>query len=277
MNSLEGKVALITGAGNKRSMGHQIAVRLAKEGADVVVNDIYAVPKSLFPGDENWGGLNEVVKEIEVLGREALAVVADISNSQNVDKMVSKTLRKFGKIDILVHCAAIHGPMAINVVDLDEEAFERIQAVNLTGTFLVSKAVARHMIKDGEGKKIVIFSSLAGTFGVPGIAGYVASKWGIIGLAKSLALELAPYHINVNIINPGIVFTNIMDESFAEMAEADGITWDEARKKNQAMLSSRIPWGRAGTTEEIADLVFFLVSDQSNYITGQAINISGGE
>jgi len=277
MNSLEGKVALITGAGNKRSMGYQIAVRLAKEGANVVVNDIYAVPKSLFPGDENWGGLDEVVKEIKALGREALAVVADVSSSQDVDKMVSKTLGKFGKIDILVHCAATHGPMATKVVDLDEEVFKRIQAVNVTGTFLVSKAVAKHMIKDGEGKKIVIFSSVAGTFGVPGIAGYVASKWGIIGLAKSLALELAPYHINVNIINPGMIFTNISDEHFAAMAEANGTTWDEARKKNHAMVSSRNPWGRLGTTEEIADLVFFLVSGQSNYITGQAINISGGE
>lgn len=277
MKSLEGKVALITGAGNKRSMGHQITLRLAREGANVAVNDICSVPKSLFPGDENWGGLDEVVQETKALGSEALAVVADVSSSRDVDKMVSETLEKFGKIDILVHCAATHGPMATKVVDLDEEAFKRIQAVNVTGTFLVSKAVARHMIKNGEGKKIVIFSSLAGTSGMPGIAGYVASKWSIIGLAKSLALELAPYHINVNVINPGMVFTNITDEYFTAMAEADGTTWEEARKKNHAMVSSRNPWGRIGTTEEIADLVFFLVSGQSNYITGQAINISGGD
>ncbi|MFC2070145.1 SDR family NAD(P)-dependent oxidoreductase [Chloroflexota bacterium] len=277
MGSLEGKVALVTGAGNKRSMGHQVALRLAREGAHLVVNDIYAVPKSLLPGDENWGGLDEVIKEINALNREALAVVADVSRSQDVDKMVSEILGKFGKIDILVHCAAIHGPMGTKVVDLDEEDFKRIQSVNVTGTFLISRAVARHMIKDGEGKKIVIFSSVAGTSGMPGIAGYVASKWGIIGLAKSLALELAPYHINVNIINPGMIFTNITDKHFAEMAEADGTTWDEAREKNHERANSRIPLGRLGTTEEVADLVSFLVSDQSNYITGQAISISGGD
>jgi NAD(P)-dependent dehydrogenase (short-subunit alcohol dehydrogenase family) len=156
--------------------------------------------------------------------------------------------------------------MATKVVDLDEEVFKRIQAINVTGTFLICKAVARHMVKDGEGKKTIIFSSLAGTLGMPGIAGYVASKWGIIGLGKSLALELAPYHINVNIINPGTVYTNITDEYFTAMVEADSTTWDEARKKNHAMMGSRNSWGRLGTTEEIADLVFFLVSGQSNYM-----------
>ena len=277
MKFLKGKVALVTGAGSKRSMGHEIALRLAKEGANVVVTDINAAPKSLFPGDENWNGLEEVVKKIEDMGRKGLDVRADISNSEDVENIVSKTMRKFGKIDILAHCAATHGPMGTNIVDLDEDDFKRIQEVNLLGTFLICKAVARHMVNDGNGKKIVIFSSLAGTFGEAGIAGYVASKWGIIGLAKSLALELAPYHINVNVINPGIVFTNIMDESFAEYARTERTTWDEARKINQEMMNSRIPWGRAGTTEEIADLTLFLVSDQSNYITGQAINIAGGE
>ncbi len=276
MSSLEGKVAMVTGAASKRGMGHAIALRFAKEGADVVVTDKFATPRSLFPGDEDWGGLPDIVAEIEVTGRKAMAETIDISVSKEVDALVDKTVKKFGKIDILVHAAAIRGPVGVPVVDLSEKDIRAVIDVDLVGSFLICKAVAKDMIKRGEGGRIVIFCSLAGTHGVPGSAAYSAAKYGTIGLTKSLALELAQYKINVNGINPGMIVTNLRDDSFTRMAEADGTTWEEARKKDHDMLSTRIPWGRLGTPEEAADLAYFLCSDLSTYITGEAIALGGG-
>jgi 3-oxoacyl-[acyl-carrier protein] reductase len=276
MNSLEGKVALVTGAASKRGMGRAITLRLAREGANVVIVDKYAAPRSLFPGDEEWGGLDAEVAEIESLGGKALAMVVDVSNSQEIDKAVAKALEKFKKIDILVHCAAIHGPATTPIAEFAEEDWRRVLDVNLTGSFLISKAVAKSMIARGEGGKIVLIASMAGMHGVAGSGAYCASKYGVIGLAKTLALELAPHKINVNAINPGAIITNIMDEAFAEMAKELGITWDEARERDHQKMSAGIPLGRFGTTDETADLVFFLVSDMSTYITGETIGIGGG-
>jgi NAD(P)-dependent dehydrogenase (short-subunit alcohol dehydrogenase family) len=276
MNSLTGKVAMVTGAASKRGMGHAIAVRLAGEGADIVVTDKFAAPRSMFPGDEEWGGLDVIVAELEALGRKALASTMDISVSKEIDAVVAKTLEKFGKIDILVHAAAIRGPVGVPIVDLDEKDIRNIIDVDLVGAFLTCKAVARTMVERNEGGKIVIICSSAGLKGVPGSAAYSAAKWGAIGMTKSLALELAKYHINVNGINPSMFVTNLRDESFSRMAEAEGITWEEARKKDQEALARMIPWGRLGTAEEIADLAYFLVSDQSRYMTGEVIVLGGG-
>ena len=276
MSSLKGKVAMVTGAASKRGMGHAIALRLARKGADVVVADKFAAPKSLFPGDEGWGGLNDIVAEIKALGRKALAVTMDINVSREIDTAIDKTLKQFGKIDILVHAAAIRGPVGVPVVDLSEKDIRAIIDIDLVGSFLICKAVARGMISKGEGGKIVIFCSLAGTKGVPGSAAYGAAKYGTIGLTKSLALELAKYKINVNGINPGMIVTNLRDETFAKTAKAEGITWEEARKKDQEPLAAHIPWGRLGTPEEAADLAYFLVSDQSTYVTGEVIALGGG-
>jgi len=189
MKSLEGKVAMVTGAASKRGMGHAVVVRLAAEGADVVILDKYAAPKSIWPGEEGWGGLEAVVGEIKSQGREALAVVADISNSKAVDEAVAKALDKFGKIDILVHCGGIRGSMTTPITDLTEEEWRAIIDVNLTGSFLISKAVARTMIPDGEGKKIVLIGSMAALKGYAGSSGYCASKHGILGLGRTLAAE----------------------------------------------------------------------------------------
>jgi NAD(P)-dependent dehydrogenase (short-subunit alcohol dehydrogenase family) len=276
MGSLDGKVALITGAASKRGMGHAIALRLAGEGADVVVFDKNPTPKSLFSGDEGWGGLDAVVAEIKSLGKKALAVVVDVSHGQEVAAAVAKILKELGRIDILVHCAAIRGPVGTPAIELDEKDWRAVVDVDLTATFLISKAVAKSMVARGEGGRIVILASLAGTHGVAGSAAYSAAKYGVIGLTKSLALELAKYKINVNAINPGMIITNLRDEAFAEMAEAQGITLDEARERDYQKVSTSIPMGRLGTPEEVADLAFFLVSDLSTYITGETIGISGG-
>lgn len=276
--SLENKVAIITGAASKRGMGRAIAVRLAQEGAHVAVLDKYNVPKSVWAEDEGWGGLAEVVEEIEAAGRQGLALEADVSDGRAVDAAVAKTLEKFGKIDILVHGGGVRGPMKTPVVELSEEAWRSIIDVNLTGSFLISKAVAKTMIPDGDGKKIVLIGSLGGTKGYPGSIGYCSSKFGVVGLGKTLAQELAKYRINVNIVHPGGFDTNLRDDEIRKIAKDKGISLAEAIEveKKSGPPESFIPLGRLGKPEEIADLVCFLVSDQSVYITGEAIIIGGG-
>ncbi len=277
MKSLEGKVAMITGAASKRGMGHAIAVRLAQEGADVIVLDKFATPKSIWPGDEGWGGLDAVVDEVIALGRQGLAVTADVSDSKAVDDAVAAALKKFGKIDILVHCGGIRGSMTTPIIELSREEWQDILDINLTGSFLISRAVAKTMVPDGEGKKIVLIGSMAALKGYAGSAGYCASKHGILGLGRTLAAELAQYKINVNIINPGGFDTNLRDTEIIKRAKAEGISLEQAvEQESKKTGPSGIPLGRLGKPEEIADLVFFLVSDQSKYITGEAILIGGG-
>jgi NAD(P)-dependent dehydrogenase (short-subunit alcohol dehydrogenase family) len=195
--------------------------------------------------------------------------------------MVARTMQEFGKIDILVHCVGVRGPVPIPVVELDEATWRMLLDVNLTGAFLISKAVAKTMIPDGEGKKIVLISSMAGVGPYPGGAGYCASKHGVLGLMKTLARELAPYKINVNAINPGGFDTNFRDESLIKQAEQRGISVEESLKTPPAGPTGSagpppIPLGRLGTPQDVADLVSFLVSDCARYITGEDVNLAGG-
>ena len=275
-DSLKGKVAFITGAAAKRGMGHAVAVRLALEGADVVVNDKFAAPKSNWSGDENWKGLEEVVAEIEAMGRKALAVVGGVEDTDAMDAAVKAALDKFGKIDILVHCAGIRGPVGVPVVEGDPEEWRKMFEINTIGTFIVSKAVAKDMIRRNQGGKIVHIASAAGKLGAPGSAAYAASKWAVIGLVQSLALELAKYKINVNAINPGFFSTNLRDEDAVATGKKTGKTPDQYREDEAKKITPMVPLGRMGEVEDIAKLIFFLVSDQSDYMTGQAVNITGG-
>ncbi len=276
MGDLKGKLAFVTGTASKRGMGHAIALRLAKEGADVVVADKFAAPKSMFPGDAGWKGLEAEVDEIKALGSKAMSIVMDVSNSQEVETAVAKVLAEFGKIDILVHCAAVRGPVGTPLVDHTEKDWQDCMNINVIGTFLLSKSIAKHMIARGQGGKILIFASMAGTHGVKGSSAYCASKYATIGLVKSLALELAPYHINVNAINPGAIITNLRDAAFDKMAKTQGISWEEAQQKDYKMMGANIPWGRLGTVEDIANLTYFMVSDQAEYLTAETIGLTGG-
>lgn len=290
MSGLRGKAALVTGAAAKRSMGRAIAVQLAKDGAHVVVADKFAAPRSIWPGDEDWPGLAAVVEEIERQGVKGSAVVGDVSVSAEVDDMVARAAAAVGPIDILVHCVGIRGPVPVPVVDLDETTWRMLLDVNLTGAFLISKAVARTMIPqaapDGavataEGKKIVFISSMAGVGPYPGGAGYCASKHGVLGLMRTLARELAPYKINVNAVNPGGFETNFRDESLVRQAKDRGMSVEESLKipptgPTGGAGPPPIPLGRLGVPQDVADLVSFLVSDRAAYITGEDINLSGG-
>jgi NAD(P)-dependent dehydrogenase (short-subunit alcohol dehydrogenase family) len=251
-------------------------LRLAQEGADVMVTDKFAAPKSAWAGDENWKGLEDVVKEIEALGRKAIWAVAGVEDSKEVNAAVKATVDKFGRIDILVNCAGTRGPVGVNITDGDEKEWRLMFDVNSIGTMIVSKAVGIEMIKRNEGGKIVHIASAAGKLACPGSAAYAASKWAVIGITQALAMELAPYKINVNSINPGFFPTNLRDDDATLHSQKKGITVEEFREEEYKMLSNMVPLKRMGTVEDIADLIYFLVSDQSKYLTGQSINITGG-
>lgn len=243
---LSGKVAIVTGS--SRGIGRAIALSLARDGADVVVN-----------ARVNLNRAEEVAREIESMGRKALVILADVSKKDDVENMVKQTLDEFGKIDILVNNAGIVGS-TVPIQELSEEDWNRIISVDLKGTFLCCKAVIPHMISRRSGK-IVNLSSIAGKEGNANMTAYCAAKAGIIGFTKALAEEVAKYGIRVNCVCPALIETELVERMDKKQAE---------------YLKSKIPLGRLGKPEEVAELVKFLVSDASDFITGQAFNITGG-
>ena len=271
---LSGKVALVTGAGGRQGIGRAIAVRLAREGADVVVNDVSQRPH--HDRDPQWGGVHQVVSEIEDLGRGALAVLADVSDSAQVDGMVTAALHSFGRIDILVNNAASGpGRDRVPLVDLDEDAWDMVQSVIVRGTFLCCRSVARHMIARGQGGKIIVMSSVTGKRGRPRYTAYAAAKSALIGFTRSLALELAPHRINVNAICPGMVETERSGQIAAALA-AEGQSEEDYLRRMMEVQERENPLGRPGQPEDIANMAAFLASPQSDYVTGQSVNVSGG-
>jgi len=272
MYNLSGKVALVTGAGGERGIGRAIATRLAKEGADVIVNDIVANPANMA----GWDGLPEVVREIEVLGRQSMSIIADVSDANQVHNMIRQVLERFGHIDILVNnAAAPAGRDRVPVVDLEEDAWDLVQNVNVKGTFLCCKTVARAMIDRGEGGKIINISSTSGKRGVARYAAYCASKFAVIGFTQSLALELAPHRINVNAICPGLVETERVD-GMAAVLKTEGMSTEEYREKMIEQATLTTPLGRIGQTSDVAKVAASLASSESDYLTGLSINVSGG-
>ena len=274
MYGLEGKVALVTGAGGENGIGRSIATRLALEGADVVVNDLTINPYEDRPG--SWGGVTQVVNEVIAMGRKSIAITADVSNSNQVQAMVDQALEQFGRIDILINNAGSRpGGDRKPVVDVLEEDFDLVQRVNVKGTFLVSQAVARHMIKRGGGGKIINMSSRAGKTGTATYAAYCASKFAVIGFTQSLALELAEHHIMVNAICPGLVDTERVDYIAAAMAP-EGQSAIEYRADMVRDRAASVPLGRLAVAADIAKTAAFLASSESDYLTGQSINVAGG-
>ena len=272
MYDLSGKVALVTGASGERGLGRAIALRLAEEGADVVVNDIVAQRE----GSVGWGGLPDVVREIEALGRQALSIVADVSDSKQVDDMVRQALERFAQIDILVNNAGARaGRDRMPVVDLDEKAWDLVQRVNVKGTFLCCKAVARSMIDQGQGGKIINMSSVSGKKGSARYAAYCASKFAVRGFTQSLALELAPYRITVNALCPGLIETERVDDMAAALAP-EGLSAEEYRQQMMTRVTSGTPLGRIGQVSDVAKMAAFLASSESDFITGLSVNVAGG-
>lgn len=243
---LKNKISLVTGAG--QGIGKAIALTFADEGSCVVVNDI------------DLDKATAVADQINASGEKAIPLRADTSQSKEVSGMVAEVIRSFGRIDILVNNAGIQTVSPF--LDLSEEAWQRVIDVNLKGTFLCSQMVAREMVKNRKGK-IINISSIHQSIPRYNKAHYDASKAGIMILTKDMALELSTYRINVNCIAPGAIATP-MNKDILDSPE------------RMVEMNSKIPWGRMGTPEEVAQVALFLASDETDYITGATICIDGG-
>lgn len=243
--SLTGKNALVTGA--SRGIGRAIAVELAKNGANIAISYV-----------NNKDKAEEVVNEIKRYGVKAIAVKADVSKEEEVLNMVKIVKESIGSIDILVNNAGINRDNLL--MRMSTEDWDKVIDTNLKGTYLCSKALIRDMIKKKSGK-IINIASVAGVAGNFGQTNYSASKAGVIGFTKSLAKEVASRGINVNAIAPGLIETDMTLALKEDIRDS---------------LVKNIPMGRLGTVQDIANIVIFLASEKSNYITGQVINVDGG-
>ncbi len=244
---LEGRVVLITGGG--RGIGRATSLAFAREGADVVVNDL------------NAETAEAVAAEVRALGRQALAVVADVTKSDQVASMVEQAVEKLGKIDVLVNNAGYFGSEYF--MDTDEELWDRMLSINLKGVFICCKAVLQHMIPLASGR-IINISSDAGRAGTSGQGAYSAAKGGVIAFTKTLAREMARYRINVNSIAPGVVDTTLTQ------------TIGARTPRIMEGMAKSIPWRRLAQPEDIAGAVVFLATDDAEYITGQTLSVNGG-
>ena len=274
------RVAIVTGAGGMRGIGRAIALRFARDGLDVALVDIERPTAEIPPAERaaGWRGIDGVADEISALGRRAIAIHADISDRAQVSRACELTLRDLGSIDVLVNNArAGIGRDRVPVVDLEAAEWDRVMAVNARGTMLFSQAVARHLVAHGLRGCIVNMSSIAGKEGAPGLAAYCASKFAINGLTQVLARELGPHGITVNAICPGWVDTGRFSLTEKLAADKAGISTEEASRAALAERAKANALGRVAVADDIADVAAFLISPAAAHITGQAINVDGGE
>jgi NAD(P)-dependent dehydrogenase (short-subunit alcohol dehydrogenase family) len=273
---IEGRVALVTGAARRRGIGRATALRLAREGADVACLDI-ARPYDDFPayGVGTSEELDEVVAEIEQLGRRAVAVAADVSSWDAVHDAVGHVVAELGRVDLCCNVAggAGFGMGAGPLLAVSEAEWDRVVDVNLKGTWIVSRACAEDMIRRGSAGRIVNVSSQAGKLGWPGLGVYSAAKAGVILLTQVLARELGPQGINVNAVCPGTVDTDLINKDHQlELLMGAG-----TEGGFDAWVAREIPVGRLQTADDVAAAIAFLCSDDAAYITGEAVNVSGGQ
>lgn len=241
---LKDKKAIVTGAG--QGIGQSIALKLAQEGGDVVIAEM----------NPDTGA--RTAKEVKALGRKSLFHFVDVANQKQVQDMVNQVLSAWKRIDILVNNAGFDRPG--NLLKVKEEDWDAVLGVHLKGTLNCIQAVVPHMIENGYGK-IVNLSSVWGRRGALSEISYSTAKAGIIGLTKSVARELGRYQINVNVVLPGFILT----PTVSKMAE-----------KYRNMIIENTPFKRAGQPEEVANIVAFLVSDEASFMTGAAVEVSGG-
>ncbi|CCH88362.1 Short-chain alcohol dehydrogenase [Modestobacter italicus] len=270
MTAAADRVALVTGCGKPDGMGQAIARRLAGQGLAVVVTDLQAtgVPNRQQEGrSAGWGGVEALVADITAGGGTAVASLGDVAVEADADRMVAEAVEHFGRLDVLVNnAAAPQGPDRADVADIPAEVFDRVIAVNLRGPWLMCVAAVPVMRAQRAGR-IVNISSMAGLTAAPFSGPYSASKAGVIGMTRALAMDLGPWGITVNALCPGLVATS---RAFL----SSGPDVDEAALMEQR--GRNIPVGRAGAAEDIAAAVAFLASPEAAYITAQAIPIDGG-
>jgi 3-oxoacyl-[acyl-carrier protein] reductase len=243
---LTGRVAIVTGSA--RGIGQAIAMKLAEVGADVVVNDI----------EEAAEPLEKVAAEIRAMNRQSLAVTADVSSTEDVNRLVETAVSTLGKIDILVNNAGVTRDQLI--MRMSDEEWDTVLNIDLKSAFLCTRATIRHMIKQRWGR-IINIASITGLVGNPGQANYASAKAGVIGLTRSIAKEVASRGITVNAIAPGAIDTKMTQQL------------DEDQRQE---FLKRIPLGYYGTPRDVAEAVAFLASEEARYITGQVLNVDGG-
>jgi len=271
---LKGKVAVVTGSGRRKGLGLAMVQRLAEEGCKVVVSDIGAARGREMPADAigTASEMDEIVRELRAGGAEATGVVCDVLEEASVAALVAKTVETYGRLDIMVNNAGI-GYLMAPLVDTELASWDAVLGVNLRGMFLGIKHAARQMLKQGGPGRIINIGSQASKSGFAGAAAYVSSKHGVVGLTRTAALELGPHAITVNAICPNHVTTGLGAWQNAHFSAATG----RSEEKYLADMRARIPLGRPGFQDDTAKACAFLASIESEYITGEAMNVSGGE
>lgn len=271
---LQGKVAIITGAGRRKGLGEAMARRLAAEGCKVVLSDLGAAQGEQMPESAigTRSELEQIAAEISSAGGEAHAAVCNVLQESDVAALVAAAVKQFGRLDIMVNNAGI-GYLMKPIVETEQSNWDAVLGVNLRGVFLGIKHAAIQMIKQGQGGRIINVGSQASKSGFPFAAAYVSSKHGVVGLTRTAAIELGPHKINVNTICPNHITTGLGAWQNEYFSAATG----RSQEQYLADMRARIPLGRPGLQDDIAKACAFLASDQATYITGEAMNVSGGE
>lgn len=274
MYDLDGKVAIVTGAGRPKGLGEAMAKRLAQEGCKVVIHDIGEVKGEIAPkhGVGTSDDLQQVVADIKAEGGDAVGFAGDMLVESEVEEMVNFAVETYGRLDILVNNAGI-GYLFGPLVETTQEQWDAVLGVNLRGCFFGMKHAAKQMIKQGEGGRIISIASQAAKSGFGQTAAYTSSKHGLVGLTRVGAIEFAPHNITVNAICPNHVTTGLGAWQNDFMSKAQG----KSEEEYLADMRGRIPMGRVGLVDDIAKACAFLCSDQADYITAEALNVSGGE
>jgi NAD(P)-dependent dehydrogenase (short-subunit alcohol dehydrogenase family) len=279
MSRLDGKVALITGAGGMRGVGRATALKLAQQGADLALTDVHREPEDLPPGEIRlgWRGLDSVAEEIQPLGRRCFTSSCDLGQSDQVQRLVQQVVGHYGHIDILVNNArAIIGRDKVPVTELSEDVWQHFLAINTTAVFLLTKLGGREMIRQGRGGRIINIASNASKQASARGAAYSASKFAVLGLTQASALDLAPYSITVNAVCPGPINTDRLSYWERARAEEEGIPLEDFRARIVKEAGQATPLGRIAEAEDVANMVSFLASEEASFITGQAYNVNGG-
>ena len=279
MAGLEGKVALVTGAGGMRGVGRATALKLAGQGADIALTDVHREAHDLPPGEvrADWHGIDTVAEEIGALGRRCLPLYCDLGEPDQIQRMVEQTVGHFGHIDILVNNArAIIGRDKVPVTELTQEVWDHFLAINTTAVFVCTKLVGQEMVRRGAGGRIINIASNAAKQASAMGAAYSASKFAVLGLTQASAMDLAPHKITVNAVCPGPINTDRLSYWERDRAEEQGISLEQFRGQIVEQAGMASPLGRIAEPEDVANMVAFLASDDAAFVTGQAYNVNGG-
>ena len=279
MAGLEGKVALVTGAGGMRGVGRATVVKLAGLGADIALSDVHRETEDLPPAEvrNSWRGIEAVSEEVEATGSRAFPAYCDLGDSAQIERMVGQVMDHYGRIDILVNNArAIIGRDKVSVTELEQEVWEHFLRINTTAPYLLTKEVGRRMIEAGNGGRIINIASNASKQASATGAAYSASKFAVLGLTQASALDLAPYGITVNAVCPGPINTDRMSYWERDQAAERGISQEEFRSQIVQAGAQASPLGRIAEPQDVANMVAFLASEEASFVTGQAYNVNGG-